>query len=289
MKCLANKRFPCGHCYACRFNRMREKAMRINHELQYHKDNCFVTLTYRPEEHPANHSLQKRDVQLFLKRLRKRLGVDRIRYFVCGEYGDSGIYDGLGHPHYHMIIFGLSCVDNRVFKNLRYFPQSDMYYADCDVWDKGFVSVGKITPARVDYVAKYCFKKLNGDVADVIYKGRQPEFSLSSKNPGLGFQYAKEHEPRLKADDFCRVRGKQVPIPRYYVDKLWSHTDKFKRSSKRDDFLKGLCEKVTNEMIKQGKFTYKEQSQYVQDKIDLAKQIIAKRMQRKGKTKCPIE
>ena len=123
MMCLANKRFPCGQCMACRLNKQREKAMRIGHELQYHKESVFITLTYDPEHLPENGSLVKSDVQKFLKRLRKRLGVERVRYFLCGEYGELG-----NRPHYHLIVFGLSYNDTRIFEDLQYKPSQDVYY-----------------------------------------------------------------------------------------------------------------------------------------------------------------
>ena len=54
-------------------------------------------------------TLVKRDLQLFLKRLRKKLvktyGKDkkfRIRFIGCGEYGGT-----FGRPHYHLVIFGM--------------------------------------------------------------------------------------------------------------------------------------------------------------------------------------
>lgn len=287
MMCLANKRFPCGHCYACRFNKMQEKAMRINHELQYHEDSVFITLTYSPENLPKDKGLVKSDAQKFLKRLRKRLGVDRVRYYLCGEYGDSGKYDGLGHPHYHMIIFGLSYNDSRIFKDLKWIPSKGVWYCSCDCWRKGFVTVGKVIPARVNYVARYCMKKLNGDVAEEIYKGRQPEFCLASKCPGLGFDYAQDHLSRLVQDGYCTVKGRQHAIPRYYVEKLFSPTDKITRAHKRDD----ICKKLIEEKVKKhGPYnsSYTKYSRYLEDCVETAKQIIAKRLQVKGKTKCPI-
>ena len=38
---------PCGQCMACRLERARQWAVRCVHEAQMHKDNCFLTLTYR--------------------------------------------------------------------------------------------------------------------------------------------------------------------------------------------------------------------------------------------------
>lgn len=44
--------------------------------------------------------LSKRDVQLFLKRLRKHVTTEKIRYFVAGEYGPLHY-----RPHYHLMLW----------------------------------------------------------------------------------------------------------------------------------------------------------------------------------------
>ena len=84
---------PCGQCVGCRLERSRQWAIRCVHEAQMHRSNCFITLTYSPDFLPDPPSLNLRDFQLFMKRLRKRFG-DGIRFFHCGEYGEQ-----CGRPH----------------------------------------------------------------------------------------------------------------------------------------------------------------------------------------------
>lgn len=283
MKCLhyLEQRFPCGQCIACRLNKQREKALRLSHELQYHKNSVFVTLTYAPENLPEFHSLVKKDVQDFLKKVRKRVEPDRIRYFACGEYGSE---EHTSHPHYHLIIFGLSYNDKRVFENVQYNPSHDVYYCKCKVWDKGFVSVGKVSQARINYVAKYVVKKVTGKLSKQEYGDRLPEFSLCSRNPGLGYQYALDHLSRLKQDDCCTVRGRKMMIPRYYIDKFYSEIDKNHRALNRD--------KAVVEQIKEQRPVFDEYglgySQLLKDRVKTAKEIIARKLQMKGKTKCQV-
>ncbi|MCE3047900.1 hypothetical protein LW137_00305 [Helicobacter sp. faydin-H23] len=69
----------------------------------------FVTLTYSNEFLPSPPSVSKRELQLFLKRLRKALGDKKIRYYACGEYGDTFL-----RPHYHLIIFGMGNTSEEV-------------------------------------------------------------------------------------------------------------------------------------------------------------------------------
>ena len=42
---------PCGQCMACRLNKSRDWATRCVLEAKMHKDNCFVTLTYKDLHH----------------------------------------------------------------------------------------------------------------------------------------------------------------------------------------------------------------------------------------------
>ena len=93
----------CGQCLGCRLDRSRMWATRIVHESSLHEldgGNCFVTLTYRdPVEcspgqlkeglHvPSDWSLHKEHFQKFMKRLRKAFAPQKIRFYMCGEYGN---------------------------------------------------------------------------------------------------------------------------------------------------------------------------------------------------------
>src|SRR5688572_9777072 len=62
---------PCGKCRGCRLARSRAMATRCMHEKQMHKYNSSITLTYNNDHNPG-YSLDHRDYQLFMKRLRKK-------------------------------------------------------------------------------------------------------------------------------------------------------------------------------------------------------------------------
>lgn len=215
MQCLHPGRYgACGKCRACRINAQRDKKVRICNEAQYWKDKCFLTLTYDPARYDDS-NLIKKDLQDFLKRLRRYLEPARIKYFACGEYGESERH----HAHYHLILFGLDMHDKRVFSEHHYNPSKDIWYVKCVAWDKGFCSVGPFNEARANYVAKYVVDKLNGPKAEEWYRGRTPEFCLTSR--GLGLTWLNEHAPLLKEEGFIRQGKKRVPLPRYYQEKLF--------------------------------------------------------------------
>jgi len=90
---------PCGKCVGCLERRSRDWALRCGHEAQLYDENCFVTLTYARDNLPPGGSLDHRDFQLFMKRLRWfRPGGS---FFMAGEYGPLKM-----RPHYHALLFG---------------------------------------------------------------------------------------------------------------------------------------------------------------------------------------
>lgn len=278
MHCLNNVfGHPCGYCMACRLNRQREKKVRLIHECENWKDKVFLTLTYDDEYIPAGCSLVKRDVQLFLKRLRKAIEPLRIKYFCCGEYGEN-----TNRPHYHLIVYGLS-VKHPVFKPL---VQMKGAVDLGSVWDLGYVMAAPVTPNHCNYVAKYCLKKLGGAKAEEYYQGREPEFSLSSR--GIGLEWAKKHHDRL-VRDMCVKIGKSVSaIPRYYVDKVFDLVDKVKRQRYIKKFQNEALNREMIEMMEAGIDFGKRHAieQYRIDKNDATKRMLGIQLQNsKGKTK----
>ncbi|MDE7431015.1 MAG: hypothetical protein K2N34_03755, partial [Lachnospiraceae bacterium] len=73
--------FKCGSCPECLQEKSSKWALRAVYESREHAFNCMVTLTYDDYiydskgnivgERVSDKSVDKRDVQLFLKRLRK--------------------------------------------------------------------------------------------------------------------------------------------------------------------------------------------------------------------------
>ena len=177
-------------------------------ESYMHRHSIFATLTYADEELPDNETLDKRDAQLFLKRLRNRLVREddprTFRYFLAGEYGDR-----FGRPHYHAILFGLSLLDAEVVQA---------------AWEKGYTSVSEATAGRMAYTAKYLQKKLINGREAKYEDGRCNEFALMSRNKGLGSAFIETMAQSLKsqADNpdvslagLARVDGRKYPLDRY--------------------------------------------------------------------------
>lgn len=213
---------PCGVCIECRLNYSRSKAVRCLHELQFWDSASFITLTYDPDSLPFNDgailpTLVKRDLQLFWKRLRKKLGRP-ISYMACGEYGDER-----QRPHYHAILFGED------FQSDREFYKTDngisLYTSETlsDVWQhQGMCVIGDVTFDSANYVAGYTVKKLSGKLAIEQYDdlGRIPPFGAMSKNPAIGKRWIEKYLDEAVQFDTVIVNGAEQMLPRYYDEYL---------------------------------------------------------------------
>lgn len=186
---------PCGRCPGCRVNRAEDWANRMMWESDFYPHTSFITLTYSPDKEPADMSVDKRTLQLFIKRLRKEMATP-IKYFGCGEYGEHH-----GRPHYHAIVFGL------------HYATGKFLLQKC--WPYGFVDATPFVRARARYVAGYILKEVD---ASIDLKGRTRPFALMSKKLGLGF--ALSNAERILNHEEITVNGKGVPVPRYFRKKL---------------------------------------------------------------------
>lgn len=211
---------PCGQCVGCRLERSRQWAVRCMHEAQMHTKNCFITLTYNNEHCPKDFSLDYRDFQLFMKRLRKRFKDVNIRFYMAGEYGES--YD---RPHFHACIFGFDFEDKRYFRRTE--TGSILYTSKIleDLWPFGYSTIGDVTFESAAYVARYIMKKQTGDnVSRYEYCDletgelikRKPEFNKMSLKPGIGMKWLEEYEDDVYPHDHVIIRGKKSKPPRYY-------------------------------------------------------------------------
>ena len=179
----------------------------------------FITLTYK--DNPI--SLDYRDFQLFMKRLRSKTG-KRIRFFMCGEYGETN-----SRPHYHAILFGYDFTDRIGFG--RNFFRSPFLES---LWPHGFSSVGEMTFESAAYVARYCLKKVTGDLAESHYRVvdketgevsyKVPEFCHMSLKPGIGAEWLKKYTTDVYPSGKMVVRGSESNSARYY-DKLYKRLE----------------------------------------------------------------
>lgn len=220
---------PCGQCYACRLAKSREWAARCVLEAKSHDSNCFITLTYDDNHVPADMSLQKKDFTNFIKRLRKNTG-EKIRYYACGEYGELH-----QRPHFHACLFGYKPKD-LVLWSVR---QGVSLYRSAEVekaWQfQGYCTVGDVSYESAAYVARYVLKKVTGADADAHYNGRQPEYTVMSRRPGIAADFFDKYNGNIYGKDFIVIRdGIKLKPPRYF-DRLF---DIYYGEGALDEFVK---------------------------------------------------
>lgn len=187
------------------------------HELGYHEDSIFITLTYDDDHLPPNSSLVKTDLVKFFKRLRRRLDVDgrKIKYYACGEYGEE-----TQRPHYHSIIFGMSLEPQDKNLIMQCWPFCD--------WENKSIrknSFGLAEAESIAYVAGYIDKKFTGDLADAEYilKNRESVFRLLSL--GIGKLFCDDNAQQLKQNKYVSQYGIKHALPRYYMKRLGLESD----------------------------------------------------------------
>lgn len=149
-------------------------------EALQHSDNSFVTLTYSDEHLPPGGSLNPKDTQDWLKRLRKAWQRP-LRYYLVGEYGDL-----TQRPHYHLAAFGLPvCARGSTRKSKSIRGCCNVCDLISDTWGHGQILSGSLETSSAQYVAGYVTKKMTSK-DDPRLQGRHPEFARMSLRPGIG-------------------------------------------------------------------------------------------------------
>ncbi|QXP08077.1 MAG: replication initiator protein [Arizlama microvirus] len=217
---------PCGQCVGCRLERSRQWAIRLLKENKLHDRSSFLTLTYDEKHIPrlpsGRPTLVLEDIQLFLKKLRKHFAPHPLRFFQCGEYGET-----TQRPHHHMILFGEDfCKDREPIENS---PSGHPQYTSPTLtskWGKGRCTISEVSFESSAYVARYCLKKITGKSSFFHYAGRKPEFVTMSRNPGIASAFYDEFSSDIYPhDEIVPGPGRPPSLPPKYFDKLLERAD----------------------------------------------------------------
>lgn len=239
---------PCSKCIGCRLNYARSWALRCQLEALSNKENCFITLTISPEQLEKRKnpwSVDKRDFQLFMKKLRKKHG-EHIRYFHCGEYGEKN-----NRPHYHALIFGhdfrIKTNANKVQKfGKGKFPLYNSEELNT-LWSHGHCTVGDLNFTTASYTARYVTKKIKGEASKIHINSETGEVThiedvyctmsrgnKKTKSNGIGHDAYNKYKHRWYGNDFI-VNGNGIKMkPPRYFDKLYEqeYPEKFEAIKK---------------------------------------------------------
>lgn len=207
---------PCGKCIECLRDYQNDWAFRLTQEVKKAGFSWYLTLTFAPKKaHVAYNKacdewqtyVEKRDVQLFLKRLRKRCPELRhnLKYFAIGEYG--GDYN---RAHYHIVLCSSAFPLGSYAKWYRIF---------LSCWHRGFIKLKMTSEKNIGYVTKYMNKL---DDSPHITK----PFKLMSK--GLGLCYLTDKMVNYFFNSFAvgvPFKKGYIKLPRYYKKKLDQYSE----------------------------------------------------------------
>lgn len=197
---------PCGKCVSCLKRRSGHWSFRLAQEAQVSSSASFLTLTYAnaPISKNGFPTLVKEDFQKFLKKLRKKCPLYKLKYYACGEYGTK-----TNRPHYHAIIFNLP---HRIISRPEIIT---------DTWGHGHTMITHSNDLTINYVSGYIMKDNIKQINR--HDDRLREFSLMSKGMGLSYltpqmiNYYKKRE--LTA--ILHENGHFISMPRYYKEKIF--------------------------------------------------------------------
>jgi len=244
---------PCGKCIGCKLEQSRQWGTRCMHESVMHETNCFLTLTYSDKYLPHNQSVSKKEMQDFLKRLRSEIKDSRIRYFLCGEYGEEK-----NRPHYHLCVFGYDFPDKEI---IGLSKKGHIQYGNSKLlqktWTFGYHTIGSLTFESACYVARYCTKKITGrgNEQKIWYGNRQPEFALmstgSKKDPlgGIGKTWIKKYLNDVLSQDKIIIRNNLQTRPTRYYDSICEKEDEKRYKNNKQKRREKVCEKPVYKMI----------------------------------------
>lgn len=267
---------PCGQCMECRLKSSREMAIRCVHEAKLHgNQNTVVTLTYAPENLPANGSIKTEDAVKFAKDLRAAedyaaelagLPPRHFKTYGCAEYGEKG-----GRPHYHIILFGWQFEDQQPIRGMEGYYTSDILTR---IWGNGGTQIMDLTFESAAYVARYITKKLTESAGtpieilrrmDQVYgpkdpntghRPRAPERPVCVSRKGIGKEWYKEWKEEIYNGDkvYRNTKdGRTVPMqpPKYYDRRyeIENHTQYEQIKHERKIKTKKRIDKIKNEII----------------------------------------
>lgn len=213
---------PCGICSECLNNKARNWVSRLMLESKLHKYNYFITLTY-DDMFLTSHNLVPDDFTNFMKKFRVNLQRDfnyvGVRFYAVGEYGSE-----FARPHFHIILFS----DIDLSSDFKYYKKNefgDIVYTSeylANIWKKGFVTIGNVSPSSCAYVARYTEKKQllsplqKQNLRD---KGIVPEFSRMSRRPGIASDFLDLALDKFLNDEKLVISKGIADMPYYFLKK----------------------------------------------------------------------
>ena len=206
---FAYYRIPCGKCLFCRQRMANNWYVRVKQDIG-NRPAFFVTLTYADEFLPYSETglpaVSRSDFTNFMKRFRKLVGLQGIKYFACSEYGPMTF-----RPHYHMLLWNIPGINKEALS-----------LALLETWTKGFIQVDPVNDERIRYVVKYQL-----ELPSEFTNDYEPVFRMMSKGIGKGYVDKNQVYHRGRLDRYFYRDGEfHYPLPRYWSEKLYTKLER---------------------------------------------------------------
>lgn len=201
------KRFKtrCGKCLACRIFKGYEWSNRLLAEGASWEYIYFITLTFNDLNYSKVDLKTRpmREMQLFMKRLRKKFTSLKFKYYAVGELGGQTL-----RFHYHLILYSHEHVFNDMIKlkttNMAIFYNSSILRK---LWKNGNVLIAWAEKNSMRYCANYVQTNDN-TLSRVMSKG-------------IGQDYIQKNNK----NNMYLINGKYSKVPRYLQEKEYINPD----------------------------------------------------------------
>lgn len=254
----------CGKCDTCKRQKSQEWAIKLINESKYHKEACFITLTFDNKilmdknskavqygAHP-NFAMKIENsmkyFQKFIKRLRRKFPEKRISYFHIAEYGEK-----THRPHHHAILFGVNFNEDRKEMEVSKTGHPQMYSETLkSLWACGRCTLQDCNSNNIIYIAQYSLKKFKNNIINKKYNTKMT-FSNRCK---MNVKFGRRHPELIEKGYLQDADGKRYKIPRSYLDnfkkeergKYFEHYRKYE-----ENLMEYFSNNNSNDIIKRQK------------------------------------
>ena len=173
--------------------------------------------------------LDHKEYSDFMKRLRFKYKHLKLKFFMCGEYGEKN-----ARPHYHAIVFGMDFDDKEYWYTTKAGQRIYRSAVLSTLWPHGYAAIGSVSFESAAYVARYVMKKRTGEGSESHYEtflpdtgeivSKNKEYAKMSLKPALGREWYDKYKNDLYPKDYITVKGKKYSVPKYY-DRLLEEED----------------------------------------------------------------
>lgn len=246
----------CGQCPSCLKRRAQDWTIKLINEAKYHKEACFITLTFdnailldknskavkeygAQANFPYNVAYSKKYFTKFIKRLRKKFNEKKITYYHIAEYGEKN-----HRAHHHVLLFGIDFRNDAVTAELSKSGKPQLFSQTLeDLWACGRTRIQLVNDNNIAYIAGYNSKKIPIWRQEKPPKGwneyiqwwhkwkerleRYKPIQSFSNRSKMSVKWIRKHPEQLRDREFLTDKdGKRYAFPKSYIREMKLESEK---------------------------------------------------------------